>query len=83
MRIDDGKGVCGSSLLEAQCRGREDRLQEKGFISSKLGAATAKTGNRQMKYYSVEAAGQAVLQESERTRERMMVGVLLPVRGMA
>jgi DNA-binding PadR family transcriptional regulator len=57
-----------------------DRLEEKGFISSRQGEATAERGNKVKRYYKVEGAGKAALKEAARVRSR--VGIT-PVRRWA
>ena len=41
-----------------------NRLGEKGFLTSEMGAATAERGGRRKRIYSITASGQRVLQES-------------------
>jgi len=41
-----------------------DRMQEKGFVSSRLGEPTAERGGRAKKYFKVEAPGIAALEHS-------------------
>jgi PadR family transcriptional regulator PadR len=52
-----------------------DRLEEKKFVSSRLGGATAERGGRAKRFYQVEAAGQTALEESLRATKRMTVGI--------
>jgi PadR family transcriptional regulator, regulatory protein PadR len=52
-----------------------DRLEEKKFVSSWLGGATAERGGRAKRFYRIEAAGQALLKESLLATKRMTVVV--------
>lgn len=48
-----------------------DRLQDKGFVSSRQGEATAQRGGRPKRYFMIEGAGQAALDEAERRRNAL------------
>lgn len=41
-----------------------NRLGDKGFLTSEMGASTAERGGRRKRIYTITAAGQRVLQES-------------------
>ena len=41
-----------------------NRLGEKGFLTSEMGAATAERGGRRKRIYTITASGQRVLQDS-------------------
>ena len=43
-----------------------ERLERKGFVSSRLGDPTPRRGGRAKRYYSLTGAGAAALQQSER-----------------
>lgn len=43
-----------------------DRLEKKGFVTSRTGEATAVRGGRAKKYFAITGAGQTALHESER-----------------
>ncbi|MEM9681756.1 MAG: helix-turn-helix transcriptional regulator [Pseudomonadota bacterium] len=58
-----------------------DRLEEKGFISSRMGEPTAERGGRAKKYFKIEAAGEHALRRSRETADRMWAG--LPIPGTA
>ncbi len=47
-----------------------DRLDRKGYVTFRMGDATAERGGRARKYFRVEAAGRRALTE---TRERLAV----------
>lgn len=68
-----------------------DRLQDKGFVSSRQGEATPERGGRAKRYFKIEGAGLAALHEAELIRARLTRGVAaaggaglgLPVGGIA
>ena len=39
------------------------RLEKKGFVTSRMGGATAQRGGRRKKYFTLSASGRAVLDE--------------------
>ncbi len=41
-----------------------NRLSDKGFLTSEMGAATAERGGRRKRIYSITASGQRALQDS-------------------
>ena len=41
-----------------------NRLSEKGFLTSEMGAATAERGGRRKRIYTITASGQRALQDS-------------------
>jgi len=45
------------------------RLEDKGFLKSKLGGATQKRGGKQKRYFQVTHSGFGMLKESKRIRE--------------
>jgi DNA-binding PadR family transcriptional regulator len=56
------------------------RLEEKGFLSSKMGEPTAERGGRRKRFYSVTAKGQIALQEalsSTRARAEFLRGLVV------
>ena len=48
-----------------------DRLESKGFVSSRLGEATRERGGRAKKLFRVEPAGVRALEEVKRTLQTM------------
>ncbi|WP_420150282.1 PadR family transcriptional regulator [Spirosoma sp.] len=44
------------------------RLEEKGFLSSRMGGATAERGGRRKRFFNVTAAGRKALQEVKQVR---------------
>ncbi len=47
------------------------RLEEKGFVKSKLGEATSIRGGKRKRYYSVTSAGKATLMKTKELRDRL------------
>ena len=47
------------------------RLEEKGFVSSQMGGATAERGGRQKRLFTVMAAGQRALMECRLVRAQL------------
>ncbi|WP_460948230.1 PadR family transcriptional regulator [Spirosoma daeguense] len=47
------------------------RLEEKGFLSSRMGGATAERGGRRKRYFTVTAAGRKALAEVKQIREEL------------
>ena len=56
-----------------------DRLEQRGFVASKLAPGTAIRGGRSRRYYVVAAAGKRVLADAQKTLAKMWQGVKLPV----
>jgi PadR family transcriptional regulator, regulatory protein PadR len=54
-----------------------DRLERKGFVSSRQGEATPERGGRAKRYFKVEAAGMQALSETHRTRAKLTEGLRL------
>ncbi|MFN8348350.1 MAG: PadR family transcriptional regulator [Spirosomataceae bacterium] len=53
------------------------RLEEKGFLSSKMGGATAERGGRRKRFFEVTALGRRALREVKQVREELW-GALPP-----
>jgi DNA-binding PadR family transcriptional regulator len=52
-----------------------ERLESKGYLSSRLGEATAVRGGRAKRYYLLTAAGAAALRATRAQHERMWSGI--------
>jgi DNA-binding PadR family transcriptional regulator len=52
-----------------------DRLEEKGYVTSYLGAPTATRGGRSKRYFKLTSSGAAALNRSRRALEQMWAGV--------
>ena len=55
------------------------RLEEKGFVSSKMGGATAERGGRQKRLFTVTGAGQRALIESRQVRAQLWEQIPTPI----
>jgi PadR family transcriptional regulator, regulatory protein PadR len=53
-----------------------DRLERKGFVSSRMGEATSERGGRAKKYFDIEVPGVKALEESWRMSDRMRDGLV-------
>jgi PadR family transcriptional regulator PadR len=60
--------------------GTLDRLQSKGFVSSRFGEATPERGGKRKRLYKAEAAGSRVLREQRDLDNRMWAGAPLGAR---
>ena len=52
-----------------------ERLEAKGYISSRVGDPTPERGGRRRKYFKLEAAGRHALRESLAALRRMTAGI--------
>lgn len=62
-----------------------ERLEEKGFVSSRQGEATPERGGRAKRYFKIEASGVQALNKAEAIRSRLREGlnpVLQPSGGI-
>ena len=58
-----------------------ERLEEKGFLTSRLGAVTPKQGGRRKRFYEITDQGVRVLHAARLHRERMWHGLELKLSG--
>ncbi|MCR9250781.1 MAG: PadR family transcriptional regulator [bacterium] len=47
------------------------RLEEKGFVQSSIGGATAERGGRRKRFFSITATGKSALKESREARNQL------------
>jgi DNA-binding PadR family transcriptional regulator len=52
-----------------------ERLEAKGYVSSRVGEPTAERGGRRRKYFKLETRGRQALRESLATLRRMTAGI--------
>ncbi len=52
-----------------------DRLEKKGFVSSRVGEATPERGGRAKRYFEIEASGKEALEESLWMSDQMRPGL--------
>ena len=58
-----------------------ERLEAKGYVSSRIGEPTAERGGRRRKYFALEAPGRQALRESLATLRRMTAGIEADIPG--
>jgi DNA-binding PadR family transcriptional regulator len=56
-----------------------DRLEERGFVDSRLANGTAIRGGRARRYYRVAAEGSRALSDAQETMAKMWQGVRVPM----
>jgi DNA-binding PadR family transcriptional regulator len=56
----------GEALAIGSVYSTLERLERKGFVSSRMGEPTPERGGRAKRYYAITGAGAAALQRSER-----------------
>lgn len=61
-----GRSVTMSSVHTALYR-----LEEKGFVVSRIGGATAERGGRRKRFFTITTEGKAVLNDYKQTRNRL------------
>jgi DNA-binding PadR family transcriptional regulator len=47
------------------------RMEEKGFLTSKMGGATSERGGRRKRYFTITAYGHKALRENQEVRARL------------
>jgi PadR family transcriptional regulator, regulatory protein PadR len=52
-----------------------ERLQSKGFVSSRMGEATPERGGKRKRHYRIEAPGERALNETFAIEQRMRAGL--------
>jgi PadR family transcriptional regulator PadR len=48
-----------------------NRLEEKGYVTSEMGGATAERGGRRKRFYSLTAAGRQMIDQVREVREKL------------
>ena len=61
---DEFEQQTGRSISIGATHSTLDRLESKGFLSSKMGASTAERGGRRKRIFSITAMGKRVLKDS-------------------
>jgi PadR family transcriptional regulator PadR len=61
---DEFKSQTGRAVSIGAVHSTLSRLQEKGFLDSEMGKATAERGGRRKRIYSITAYGQRILKEA-------------------
>jgi DNA-binding PadR family transcriptional regulator len=72
----------------AECTGRDsspgalyttlDRLEDKGFVSSRIGDPSPQRGGRAKRYFAVTASGISAVTRAQRAYRRLLEGIQLP-----
>jgi DNA-binding PadR family transcriptional regulator len=62
---DEFKSQTGRAVSIGAAHSTLSRLEDKGFLNSEMGKATAQRGGRRKRIYSITAYGRRVLQESK------------------
>ena len=52
-----------------------DRLEQKGYVSSRIGESTHERGGRAKKFFKIDSAGKAALRQSYGATRRMAQGI--------
>lgn len=69
----------GREVALAQIYATLDRLQAKGFVSSRKGEATPERGGRRKKYFEITGEGQVALNEARAAMDNLWDGLPQPV----
>jgi PadR family transcriptional regulator, regulatory protein PadR len=67
----------GRSVLVGAIYTTLDRLEEKGYVSSYVGAPSAERGGRAKRFYKIEKSGLVALNQSARILKSMWAGLSL------
>ena len=54
-----------------------ERLEEKGFLRSRLGSVTHERGGRRKRFYRITGSGQAAMIQARESREKLWKGINL------
>jgi len=57
-----------------------DRLEKKGFVSSRMGPVTHEQGGKKKRFYRLTGSGEAALSMAARTRARLVAGLNTSLR---
>jgi DNA-binding PadR family transcriptional regulator len=68
---DELEARTGNSIAVGAVYATLDRLERKGFVSSRVGDPTPERGGRAKRYFSLTGAGAAALQQTERALLRL------------
>ena len=83
----EGYGVSIRAELETGSRGRVsvgavyatlDRLERKGYVESRVGAATAERGGRRKRLFKITGTGTAAITDARRLRDRFWKTIEAP-----
>jgi DNA-binding PadR family transcriptional regulator len=84
---EDAYGVTIRAEIEL-CTGRDpapgalyttlDRLEDKGFVTSRLGDPTPQRGGRAKRFFTVTASGLEAVARAQESYRRLLLGLTLP-----
>lgn len=69
--VDELQARTGRNVLISSVHKTLVRLEEKGYLKSRLGGATTERGGRDKRLYTLTHAGKAVLTETRELRNQM------------
>jgi len=69
--LEEIKNQTGRSINVSAVHSALYRLEEKGFLSSRMGEASATRGGKRKRKFSITAVGKRVLEENLALREKM------------
>lgn len=69
--VDDLEGQTGRNIMISSVHKTLVRLEEKGYLKSRMGGSTATRGGRDKRLYQLTQAGKKVLAESRELRNNM------------
>lgn len=84
LRVDEAYGVqiareveetTGRRVMMGAAYTALDRLEERGFVSSRLGEPTAERGGRAKRYFTVTPRGLEAIRQTRRALETLWTGV--------
>jgi len=75
--LDEIEGRTGREPNIGSIYATLDRMEEKGFVSSRLGEATGVRGGRSKRYFKIEGPGVKALNRARRMQDSMWHGVEL------
>lgn len=68
----------GREMLQGSVYAILERLEAKGFVSSRLGDATPERGGRAKRYFTLTAEGAREVRQAQRALEALWVGLPRP-----
>jgi DNA-binding PadR family transcriptional regulator len=81
MRVRQEIGMAGRSASLGAVYITLERLEEKGYVSSRVGDPTPERGGRAKKYFQVEGTGLIALRHSVKTTTKLCNGLGQLLRG--
>jgi PadR family transcriptional regulator PadR len=69
------KDRVGKSVSLGAVYATVDRLEKKGFVTSRLGDPTPERGGKPKRFYEIDVPGRRVLAEAQEAETRLWIGV--------